>query len=48
VVEIRNEWYTECFSENPKVRDHLGDLCTDGRIMLKWVLKNRVSQDRDW
>jgi hypothetical protein len=24
-------------SENMKVRDHLGDLGVDGRIILKWI-----------
>jgi hypothetical protein len=26
---------TEFYSENPEGRDHLGDLCIDGRIILK-------------
>ena len=36
-------------------RDHLEDPCVDGRIILKWILENRMgdvewtdlSQDRD-
>jgi hypothetical protein len=26
-------------SENPKERDHLEDLSVDGRIVMKWILK---------
>jgi len=25
--------------ENPKERHHLEDLCSDGNILLKWILK---------
>jgi hypothetical protein len=30
--------YTKFLSENLKGRDHLGDLCVDGKITLRWSL----------
>jgi hypothetical protein len=30
------------WSGNLKGRDHLGDLCIDEMITLKWILKNQV------
>jgi hypothetical protein len=36
--EIKNAF----FSENLKGSEHLGDADVEGRIILKWVLKNRV------
>jgi hypothetical protein len=32
-------------SENVKGRDHLGYLGVDGRMILKWILKNREFDD---
>jgi hypothetical protein len=31
--------HTELQPENVRGKDHLGDLCVDGRIILKWMLK---------
>jgi hypothetical protein len=33
--------YTKFWSENPKGRDHLRDLGTEERIILKWILKEQ-------
>jgi hypothetical protein len=32
------EIHTELLLENPKGREHLGDLSVDGRSSLKWIL----------
>jgi len=37
------EMYTELWPESLKGRDLLQDLCVDGRIILKWVLKRNVA-----
>jgi hypothetical protein len=29
----------KCIQNNPKGRDHLGDLGVDRRMLLKWILK---------
>jgi hypothetical protein len=33
---------TKFWSENLKVRDHMEDLCVDRRIMLEYILENRL------
>jgi hypothetical protein len=35
------EIYTEVWWENPEGIDHLEDICRDGRIILKCVLKKK-------
>jgi hypothetical protein len=37
---VAEEKCTQNFkSENLMERDHLGDLVTDGRVILKWIIK---------
>jgi hypothetical protein len=33
---------TKFLSENLKGEDRLGDLDVDGRLILKWTLRNRI------
>jgi hypothetical protein len=40
VEEMENICYTKLWSENLKVRGHLGNLGVDGSITLKWILKS--------
>jgi hypothetical protein len=35
---MRYEMKMEFWLENLKGRDHLGDLCAGGRMILKWIL----------
>jgi len=35
----RGEVYTGFWWGNPRERDHLEDLCVDGRIILRWILR---------
>jgi hypothetical protein len=37
--------HTKFWSENKKGRDHSEDLGVDGKIILEWILRNRV---RKW
>ena len=48
--------YTGFWWGDLRERDHLGDLCVDGRIILKWIIRKwdvwgmdwmEVAQDRD-
>jgi hypothetical protein len=33
---------------NLKGRDHLEDISIDGRMILEWILGNKLWQDVDW
>jgi hypothetical protein len=39
--------HTGFWWEDLRGRDHLEDLVVDGRIILKWVFKGSVTQDRN-
>jgi len=42
------EVYTGFRSGDLRERDHLEDLGTDGRIVLKWIFKNWIGKGMDW
>jgi hypothetical protein len=34
---VKGEMYKRFWWGNLRVRDHLGDLCIDGKIILRWI-----------
>jgi hypothetical protein len=38
------EMYTKSGSENLKERDHMKDTDVDGKIILKWIFKEKVAE----
>jgi hypothetical protein len=44
----RGEAYTGFWWGNLGEKDHLGDPCVDGRIILKRIFKKCVLGDMDW
>jgi len=44
----RGETCTGFWWGNLRVRDHVGDPCVDGRIILKWELQEVGCGDMDW